>query len=94
MPQKFDIEKIAELAMLKLTPEEKERFSKQLQEVLSYMEKLNELDTKNVQPMRHVLDMATPFRDDVVHPSMERKKALLNAPSQENGYFKTPKIKD
>ena len=48
---KFDIEKVADLAMLKLTPEQKEKFGKQLDEILEYMEKLKELNTDNVEPL-------------------------------------------
>ena len=91
---KFDIEKVAELAMLELTPEQKEQFGKQLKEILAYMEQLNELDTDNVEPLRHVLEITTPFREDKAFPSISRDKALMNAPASEDGYFKTPKVKD
>ena len=91
---KFDIDKVAELARLELTPEQKERFGKQLEEILAYMEKLNELDTEEVEPFRHVLEIATPFREDKAMPSMSRDKSLMNAPAQEGGYFKTPKVKE
>ncbi|MFC1492898.1 Asp-tRNA(Asn)/Glu-tRNA(Gln) amidotransferase subunit GatC, partial [candidate division KSB1 bacterium] len=62
----FDIEKAAKLARLELTPEEKDRFGKQLKEVLSYMDKLNEVDTEGVEPLHHVIDIPTPMREDVV----------------------------
>jgi len=91
---KFDIEKVAELAMLELTPEQKVRFGKQLNEILAYMEKLNELDTENIKPLGHVLEISTPFRKDEAAPSMDREKILMNAPATENGFFKTPKVKD
>jgi len=92
--RKFDIEKIADLAMLRLSPEEKVRFESQFEEILAYMETLNEIDTENVEPMRHVRDISTPFRKDKVKPSLERTQALMNAPAQEDGYFKTPKVMD
>ncbi len=91
---KFDIDKVAELAMLKLSSEQKERFGKQLKEILAYIEKLNELDTENVEPLRHVLEIATPFREDKAFPSIDRDKALMNAPASEDGFFKTPKVKN
>ena len=91
---KFDIEKVAELAKLQLTSEQKEKFGKQLDEILKYMEKLKEINTENVEPLRHVLEIATPFREDVALPSLDRGKALMNAPAQEEGFFKTPKVKD
>jgi len=92
--KKFDIEKVAELAHLELTPEQKERFGRQMQEILAYVEKLDELNTENIEPLRHVLEIATPFRTDIAHTSMNRDKALMNAPDKENGFFKTPKVKD
>ncbi len=95
---KFDIDKVAELAMLKLSSEQKERFGKQLKEILAYIEKLNELDTEKVEPLRHVLEIvleiATPYREDKVFPSIDRDKALMNAPASEDGFFKTPKVKN
>ena len=91
---KFDIDKVAELAMLKLSAEQKERFGKQLKEILAYIEKLNELDTDNVEPLRHVLEIATPYREDKAFPSIDRDKALINAPASEDGFFKTPKVKN
>ena len=91
---KFDIEKVAKLAMLELTPEQKERFGKQPNEILAYMEKLNELGTENVKPLGHVLEISTPFREDRAAPSMDRKNALMNAPAREDGFFKTPKVMD
>jgi aspartyl-tRNA(Asn)/glutamyl-tRNA(Gln) amidotransferase subunit C len=92
--KKIDIEKVAELAHLELTPEQKERFGKQLMEILAYVEKLNELDTETIEPFRHVLEIATPFRNDKAFPSMSREKVLMNAPDTENSFFKTPKVKD
>ena len=91
---KFDIDKVAELAMLKLSAEQKERFGKQLKEILAYIEKLNELDTDKVEPLRHVLEISTPYREDKAFPSIDRDKALMNAPASEDGYFKTPKVKN
>ncbi|MCP4726248.1 MAG: Asp-tRNA(Asn)/Glu-tRNA(Gln) amidotransferase subunit GatC [bacterium] len=90
----FDIKKVADLARLELTPEEEDRFGKQLKEVLSYMDKLNEINTEGVEPLHHVIDIPAPMREDVIKPSLDREKALLNAPSKENGFFKTPKVKD
>ncbi|RKY86814.1 Asp-tRNA(Asn)/Glu-tRNA(Gln) amidotransferase GatCAB subunit C, partial [candidate division KSB1 bacterium] len=56
--------------------------------------KLNELDTDKVKPLYHVLELDTPLREDVAIITMKREEALMNAPSKENGYFKTPKVKD
>lgn len=92
--QGFDVEKIANLAKLKLSDEEKEKFGNQLGDILSYMDRLKEVDTENVEPLRHVLELETPLREDVVKPSLGTENALLNAPNKGEGYFKTPKAKD
>ena len=62
----MDIEHLAKLARLKLTGAEKERFSKQMGTIIEYIEKLSELDTKNVEPTAHVLGLNNVFRDDAV----------------------------
>ncbi len=90
----FDIDRVVRLAKLELTPEEKVKFSRQLSEVLEYMKKLNEVDTTGVEPLRHIFDNPTPLRADKAEPSLQKDYALLNAPSQEGGFFTTPKIKD
>lgn len=95
MPEdKFNIDKIADLAKLKLSPEQKRKFSGQIEEILSYMQQLKELDTRNVEPLCHIHEGLSVFRDDVVKPSLDREKALMNAPAQGQGFFKTPKIKN
>ena len=73
---------------------EKQPLTTRQKEILEYMEKLKELDTDNVEPLRHILEIATPFREDKAFPSLDRDKALMNAPAQEDGFFKTPKVKD
>ena len=91
-----DVEKIAELARLDLTPEETESFTNQLSSIITYIDKLNELDTSNVAPMSHCstatghADVA--FREDVVAPSLGAKAATENAPDHEGGYFKVPRV--
>ena len=66
----MDIEHLAKLARLKLTDAEKERFSKQMGTIIEYIEKLSELDTKNVEPTAHVLGLNNVFRDDTVTKSL------------------------
>lgn len=87
-----DVEHVAELARLELTPEEKERFSAQLNEILTYVDKLNELDTTQVEPTSHVIPMANVWRDDEVRPSLDRELALQNAPDAAHFFFKVPRI--
>jgi aspartyl-tRNA(Asn)/glutamyl-tRNA(Gln) amidotransferase subunit C len=89
---KRDVEKIAELARLKFTEEELESFTPQMNEILSYMDKLNELDTKNVKPLSHPVEQTNVFREDVLKLSISTEDALKNAPSKDEHHFKVPKV--
>ena len=89
---KKDVEHVAKLARLRLTEEEKEKFGKQLSEILEYVEKLNELDTEKVKPASHVVPLKNVMREDEVKPSLSVEEALANAPAREGKYFKVPKI--
>jgi len=83
---------VARLARLQLTEEEVETYARQLDEILSYVDKLNELDTKDVEPMAHVIPLETPFREDQVLPSLDPEDSLSNAPERSENFFKVPKI--
>jgi aspartyl-tRNA(Asn)/glutamyl-tRNA(Gln) amidotransferase subunit C len=87
-----DVEHVAELARLELTAAEKEQFIAQLNSILTYIEKLSELNTAGVEPTSHVLPMSNVFRDDEVRPSLDRDRALQNAPQQSHFFFKVPRI--
>jgi aspartyl-tRNA(Asn)/glutamyl-tRNA(Gln) amidotransferase subunit C len=87
-----DVEHVAELARLALTAAEKEQFIGQLNHILTYIEKLNELDTADVEPTSHVIPLSNIFRDDVVQPSLDRAQALHNAPEESHFFFKVPRI--
>jgi len=89
---KEEIEHIATLARLSLSGEEKELFCSQLSSVLNYMEKLNELDTKDVEPTSHVLSLSNVMRDDIPEPSIPKEAALMNAPDHTEKFFRVPKI--
>ena len=89
---KDQVEYVARLAYLKLTEEEKETFTLQLDSILSYMEKLNELDTRDVEPTSHVLPIKNVFREDEVKPSLPLEEALSNAPDRKNGFFRVPRV--
>lgn len=91
------VRQVAELATLRLTDDEIHAMAKDMDEILGYMEKLNQLDTDGVEPMAQVLYDADPtatWREDVEHP--ERKfdpaTATANAPTAGQGYFKVPKV--
>jgi len=87
-----EVEHIAELARLKFSKEELENFTHQLNQILEYMEKLNELDTKNIEPLSHPIEGNNIFREDKLKPSINREQALKNAPDRDDGFFKVPKV--
>lgn len=87
-----DVEKIAELAHLKFSNDEMEDFTTQMNEILSYMDKLNQLDTENVEPLSHPVEHQNVFREDLVKPSVTTDDALKNAPSSVDSHFKVPKV--
>ena len=87
-----DVEQIAKLARLEFTREEKEKLTHQMNQILTYMEKLNEVDTTSVEPLSHVIELNNVFRDDVVRPSSPRQEMLRNAPDHTEEFFKVPKV--
>jgi aspartyl-tRNA(Asn)/glutamyl-tRNA(Gln) amidotransferase subunit C len=89
---KEEVEHVAKLARLGVNEAEKESFSRQLSEILSYIGKLNELDTSKIEPTSHVLDLSNVFRDDGVRESLPPSDVLANAPDRENDHFRVPKI--
>jgi aspartyl-tRNA(Asn)/glutamyl-tRNA(Gln) amidotransferase subunit C len=89
---KKDVEKIAELARLKFTDEELQSFTPQMNEILTYMEKLNELNTEKVEPLSHPVEQTNVFREDILKPSIASVEALKNAPAKDEKHFKVPKV--
>ncbi len=89
---KMDIEKVAKLARLELSDEERETFGSQLEQILTYMEQLNRLDTTGVEPTSHAIPISNVFREDEVKPSFPQKEVLAIAPDEEEGHFKVPRI--
>ena len=94
-----DVEKIAELARLELTPEETESFTSQLSSIITHIDKLNELDTGSVAPMSYRSTATgggesaeSAWRDDIVVPSLGAKRATENAPDHDAWYFKVPRV--
>lgn len=86
------VEKVAKLARLYVSETEKDAFAKQLSQILTHVEKLNQYDTKGVEPTSTVLGQVNVFREDVVRPSLPVEKALANAPEREADGFSVPKI--
>lgn len=85
------IEYVGILAKLELSEEEKEAAKKDMGRMLDYIDKLNELDTSNVEPMSHVFPVHNVFREDVVANGDDRENILANAPEQKDGAFVVPK---
>ena len=86
------VKQVAGLARLSLAEAEVELFTQQLNNVLNYVEKLNELDTTDVPPMAHVLELNNAFREDEVQDSLPLEDALANAPDRQRNSFAVPKI--
>ncbi|MGG1639516.1 asparaginyl/glutamyl-tRNA amidotransferase subunit C [Paenibacillus sp. FSL A5-0031] len=87
-----DVDHVARLARLELSDSEKDQFTEQLNAILKYAEKLEGLDTENVEPTSHVLPITNVTRADEKRPSLPIEKVLLNAPDEEDGQFKVPAV--
>lgn len=89
---KKDVEHIAKLANLEFTDAEKETLTHEMNEILQHIEKLNALDTSNVEPLSQVIETNNVFREDEVKPSIPTEEALKNAPEKTEEHFKVPKV--
>jgi aspartyl-tRNA(Asn)/glutamyl-tRNA(Gln) amidotransferase subunit C len=87
-----DVEYVANLAKLELSDEEKRRFQKELDNIIKYIDQLNELDTTNVPITSHVTFLQNIFREDEVLPSLSPDQALANAPEKKDGFFRVPRV--
>lgn len=87
-----EVRRVAVLARLQLSPQEEETLTGQLDKILQYMEKLNKLDTADVEPLAHVVDIVNAFREDRVANQPSIDALLANAPAREKDFFKVPKI--
>ncbi|MNC43099.1 Aspartyl/glutamyl-tRNA(Asn/Gln) amidotransferase subunit C [compost metagenome] len=87
-----DVEYVAKLARLNLSDEEREKFTAQLGAILQYADKLNELNTDDIEPTTHVLPLTNVMREDVVKESLSQEKVFRNAPEEEDGQFKVPAV--
>ncbi|CRK82376.1 Asp-tRNA(Asn)/Glu-tRNA(Gln) amidotransferase subunit GatC [Neobacillus massiliamazoniensis] len=86
------VKHVANLARLAITEEEAEKMTKQLDAIITFAEQLNELDTENVEPTYHVLNMKNVLREDVSQQGLPREEVLENAPQHQDGQFKVPSI--
>ena len=93
MIDKKTVEHVALLSRLKLNEEELALYSRQLASILSYIDKLNEIDTKDTPPTSHALNtLKNVFRKDEVRPSLSVDESLANAPERKGDFFKIPKV--
>ena len=87
------LDHVSKLALLDLTEEEKDKFSKQLTDLLRYFKKLNDLDTTDIKPMTHPIeDLKNIFREDTTWDSLTNDEALQNTTHKREGFFKAPRI--
>jgi aspartyl-tRNA(Asn)/glutamyl-tRNA(Gln) amidotransferase subunit C len=91
---KKDVEHVAHLARLSLSEDEKETFAQHLDSILTFAEKLNELDTEGVEPTSHVLDLKNVVREDQVRPSLSAEEALENTAEHKKNQVKVPSVLD
>jgi aspartyl-tRNA(Asn)/glutamyl-tRNA(Gln) amidotransferase subunit C len=87
-----EVRHVARLARLEFSDQDVERLTGQINSILNYMDKLNELDTSGVVPMTHAIRLQNVFRYDEVRPSLEREQALTNAPATDGVHFVVPKV--
>jgi aspartyl-tRNA(Asn)/glutamyl-tRNA(Gln) amidotransferase subunit C len=87
-----EVEKVSLLARLALTDEEITRMTSQMGEILGYIDLLSELDTSQVEPMAHALDVANVFRNDLMRPSLDREVVLANAPQRDGECYLVPAV--
>ena len=86
------IEKLAELSMLRFTDAEKKEIKADLEKMIGFIDKLQELDTTGVEPLMHMTEEVNVLREDVEGPMLSQKEALSNAPHHDDQYFKVPKV--
>ena len=87
-----EVRHAAKLARLELTDEEVKMYSKQLGSILEYAQQINEVDTSGVEPMPHALPLYNVMREDIVKYEETKEELMKNAPCEEDGFFKVPKI--
>lgn len=86
------VEKLAHLSRLYFTEEETKEYAADLQNMVSFVDKLNEVDTTGVEPILHMGDAVNALREDVIEGSVSREEALLNSPIKDSQFFKVPTV--
>ena len=89
---KIDVSYVAHLARMYLSDDERDLFQSQLEQILAYVDQLKELDVEGIEPMAHAVPVENVFREDATRTSLEREKAMQNAPQDRDGEFVVPTI--
>jgi len=89
---KEEVAYVAHLARLEFSETEKETFTGQLNDILLYMDKLNEVDTAGVEPLSHAISLNNAFREDEARESLSQERSLANAPDPRGEFFRVPKV--
>lgn len=89
---KDEVEHVALLARLELSEGENDQYTEQLNSILEYAAMLQRIDTESVLPTAHAVQLSNVLREDEVRPSMSQDKVLKNAPNEEDGFFRVPRI--
>lgn len=89
---RIDVERIAHLARIELTAEEAAEYQPQLEQIVGYVDKLNELDLSTVEPTAHAMPMRDVVREDASRPGLDRDRVMANAPISKDGQIVVPKI--
>jgi aspartyl-tRNA(Asn)/glutamyl-tRNA(Gln) amidotransferase subunit C len=89
---KEEVKYIANLARLRFSDEETEKMAGEMNQVLNYMQTLDEIDTENVEPLRHVIDLEYRPRKDEIKEPLNHEEALKNAPDADSDYFRVPRV--
>ncbi|MCM8833057.1 MAG: Asp-tRNA(Asn)/Glu-tRNA(Gln) amidotransferase subunit GatC [Candidatus Omnitrophica bacterium] len=87
-----DVEYLSKLARIELNEQEKNKLEKELEKILEYVSKLNQVKTENVIPTYHVLPLKNVFREDISEESIPKEEILKNAPDKDENFFKVPRI--
>lgn len=91
---KDSLKKLSHLARLKYNPDKAEETIRGLEDIIDWVEKLNEVNTDNVEPLTHMSEVINNFREDVAKDHISREDGLFNAPKKDDEYFRVPKVLD
>ena len=94
MIDKDSVKHVEDLAELSLTESEREELTDDLARIIDYVDKLSELDTEGVEPLRHILEVQNVMREDEKRETLDSEEVFCNAPAKSRGFFKVPPVID